>query len=136
MAKLADLSEEIYNCCVNSCCAFTGTYSDLDLCPYCHEPRYNESGAPCQLYRYTPLLPHVQSMYLNKTMVHQLSYRSKYKAIPGEINDVFDGSNYQSLLGEKVENNGTPLSHKCFSDPRDVAIGLMIDGFHIFKRQR
>src|SRR5260370_12465959 len=74
MAKLAYLPEVVYHCCIHSCCTFTGANSDLDSCPYCRECHYNDSVAPHQLYCYTLLLPHIQSMYLNVTMAHQLSY--------------------------------------------------------------
>ncbi|KAK6995578.1 hypothetical protein R3P38DRAFT_2416634, partial [Favolaschia claudopus] len=33
-----------YDCCVDSCCCFTGPYADLDECPYCEKPRKDGAG--------------------------------------------------------------------------------------------
>src|ERR1700677_4085445 len=134
MSKLADLPQEIFHSCVNLCCAFTGAYSELESCPYCQQPCYDDFGAPCCLYCYTPLLPQIQSMYLNAVMAQQLSYQSNYKSIPGEINDVFDGTHYWRLLTERVRIDGQVQPHNFFSNPQDVAIGFLTDGFQIFKR--
>src|SRR5258708_21898791 len=49
---------------------------------------------------------------------------------------IFDGINYQMQCQTQVTINGAGLDHHCFSNIQDVALGLMLDGFQIFKAQR
>jgi len=49
ISKLAYVEQEIYDCCINSCCAYTGDLGPLEQCPHWNRPR--------QQFRYTPLTP-------------------------------------------------------------------------------
>src|SRR5258707_1381879 len=62
----------------------------------------------------------------------------RYCTLPrdSEIEDIFDGIHYQMLCQTQVMIDGAELDHHFFSDIRDVALGLMLDGFQIFKAQR
>src|SRR5258708_14106092 len=53
-----------------------------------------------------------------------------------KIEDVFNRIHYQMLCQTQVTIDGAELDHHFFSDIRDVALGLMLDGFQIFKAQR
>jgi hypothetical protein len=57
-----------------------------------------------------------------------------HKHTPGVSTDVFDGEIYHSLLNRRVKFGGKALSHNCFADGRDIALGLSTDGFAPFKR--
>ena len=50
IAQLTGISKEKYDCCVNSCCAFMGTLSETQVCPYCNEERYDMHGRRCQIF--------------------------------------------------------------------------------------
>ena len=65
-------------------------------------------------------------------MITRLKYRRVFTHTPGEYNDVFDGSNYQTLLQTNVTVEKETLPHKYFSDPCDIAFGGSTDGFQVF----
>jgi hypothetical protein len=68
-------------------------------------------------------------------MAEQMQYRAHvHKHDLGKMTDVFDGSHYRSLLGQRVQLNGKPLRHRFFDDHRDIALGLSTDGFSPFKK--
>jgi hypothetical protein len=70
-------------------------------------------------------------MFECQEMVRRMSYWHKYKHVPGEISDIFDGEHYQSLCQQYVLIDGDKLKHKFFSDPRDIALGVSTDGFQV-----
>ena len=137
VARLSGFQPEAYDCCINSCCAFTGPHASLATCPYCAEPRYNASGKPRKVFIYLPIIPRLKSYFANKPMAKEMEYRAKEQAkhTPGVIRDVTDSENYRSLLNKQVTVDGKQLSHKFFEDSRDVALGLSTDGFAPFKRR-
>ncbi|KAF8232539.1 hypothetical protein L208DRAFT_1271560 [Tricholoma matsutake] len=47
LKKLSGVVPITHDCCISSCAAFTGAYSDLDACPYCNVPHYDDNGKPC-----------------------------------------------------------------------------------------
>lgn len=63
-----------------------------------------------------------------------MRYLVEYVHKPGIIKDVFNGSHYQSLLSTIVPAH-TNHPFFCFSDERDIALGLSTDGFTPFKRR-
>ncbi|KAF8312376.1 hypothetical protein DL93DRAFT_2048566, partial [Clavulina sp. PMI_390] len=133
--ELSSITREVYDCCIQSCCAFTGKYASLDKCPFCPNSRYDESGRARQKFVYLPLPPRFQSMFLNTTLSNLMDYRHTYTSEPGHVSDVLDSAQYVELLDKTVATDGVPLGHKYFSGNRDVALGYMTDGFSIFKRQ-
>jgi len=68
-------------------------------------------------------------------MIKRMQYRGKFISDADIIKDLFDGENYQRLKEEYVTIGGVPQPHKFFSDPRDIALGLSLDGFCPFKRR-
>lgn len=54
----------------------------------------------------------------------------------GRISDVYDSVLYRKLCESEVVVNGERLGRKFFSDPRDVFVACMTDGFQIFKRSQ
>src|SRR5947207_11573093 len=44
------------SCCINSCIAYTGEkYSNLKMCPHCHEPRFDHRNISRQTFDYIPI---------------------------------------------------------------------------------
>ncbi|CAE6475319.1 unnamed protein product [Rhizoctonia solani] len=132
---MSGLETRTYDCCINSCCCFLGKHKDLTSCPYCKEPRFNSTGKPRRVFRYTPLIPQLRGLFQNVDMVKKLRYRveleREYK--PDIIQDVFDGAHYRSLRTKQV----APTSPYCFFDnPEDIALSLSTYGFTLFKRRR
>ena len=139
---LSNLETASYDCCVNSCCCFLGTYENDDSCPFCGEGHYVEhSKDPRKKYTYTLLIPHLHGMYDNKLMCRELLYRHEHK-LPSDssnltsdldsaigMTDIWDGKIYNELKGRHIGINGTQLNAKYFSDPHNLALGLSTDGF-------
>lgn len=136
MAELSQVTEVIYDCCINSCCCFTGRFLYDCFCSYCNEPRFDSDGKARQRFRYLPLTARLKGLYLNIVTSELMDYRSKYTHNEEEISDVFDGIHYRKLLEEVVKIDGTAQGHRFFSESRDLALGIMTDGFQIFKRVR
>lgn len=133
---LAGFKPEIYDCCVDSCCCFTGPHADLDKCPYCNQARYHADGAPRKRFTYIPLIPRLVAFAANRPLATRMLYRSEYENRPGFTADVFDSEHYRDLCNRKVKVNGKTLPHKYFEGPRDIALGLSTDGFAPFKRRK
>jgi hypothetical protein len=63
-------------------------------------------------------------------------YRSeKFPHHEEKIKDIFDGLNYESLLGKHVTVNDRVLEHLFFSGRRDVGLGFSTDGYSPHKRK-
>ena len=130
---LSGVMPVLYDCCINSCCCYTGPYVELTQCPYCGELRRTQSGRPRKTFMYVPIIPHLVNLYRNATVANTLQYRHDYKAKPDGVADVFDSEHYQHLHRTEVTIQGIPIGHKFFSQPTDIALGLSTDGFGPFK---
>ena len=73
-------------------------------------------------------------MFLNTNLGEKMMYRSRFDSDPSTFEDVFSGSHYKSLTSEYVVVDGVSYPHLFFSDSRDVALGILTDGFQIFRR--
>lgn len=130
--KLSGVREELYDCCINSCCCFTGELADLTACTWCHQPRLDSNDQPQQSFRYLPLEERLKSLFLSTSISPSMKYRSDYD-VEGEMSDIFGGQHYRDLLQERVVVDGVEYE-RFFSDERDIALLFMMDGFQIFKR--
>lgn len=132
---LSGVESYAFDCCVNSCCAFLGKHKERLTCLFCSEKRFNSKGLPRKVFHYTPLIPQLQALFRNPELVAKLGYRSRADAdyAPELVRDVFDGAHYRALLGKQV-HAGKPYCF--FDDHRDLALGLSLDGFSLFKRRR
>jgi len=70
----------------------------------------------------------MMSMFLNSHLIDKMNYRSTFPFDPTISEDVFSGSHYWQLLSEFVVIDGVHLHHKFFSDPCDVALGILTNG--------
>ena len=138
-ARLAGLRPKYVDCCVNSCCCYTGKHEPLDRCPFpdCNEPRRDENGRPRKAFQYLPIIPRLIALFLDKSTAEKMEYRHKYCETRDneKITDIFDGALYRELCEEEVTANGKTYLHRYFSDRRDIALGLSLDGFAPFKRR-
>lgn len=126
-----------YHCCVKSCLAYTGNDSAAEFCRLCKAPRYTATTRkPRRLFCFLPIIPRLQGYFQNAKMVEQLLYRHKYEHKPGIIADVFDSLHYRTLRKQQVVVDGKTLPHKYFSGKYDVALGVCLDSYLLFKRNR
>jgi hypothetical protein len=136
-ATLSGYSPERYDCCVNSCCCFTGPHAELTECPYCQASRYNSYGQPHQVFVYLPIIPCLKAFLANTTLAQKMRYRvQEHVHHDGKITDVFDSAHYRSLLTKHIVINGKKMPYYHFSDLRDFALGLSTDGFASFHHRK
>jgi Transposase family tnp2 len=64
-----------------------------------------------------------------------MRYRGDFVSEENIVKDIFDGENYKHLREDYVTIGEVPQTHKFFSDNRDIALGLSLDGFCPFKRR-
>ncbi|KAE9390937.1 hypothetical protein BT96DRAFT_1001778 [Gymnopus androsaceus JB14] len=136
MATLAEIKLVWYDCCINTCMAFTGIHADLDTCIYCNETRNDALGNPRRRFGYLPLIPRLQGLFQSERMVKLMSYRHSYVASDTSISDVFDCTAYRRLLGCQVVADGKKLPHTYFSGEHDIALSFYSDGYLVFRKKR
>jgi hypothetical protein len=59
VAFLAGLKLELYDCCLNSCLAYTGPHDVMQSCPHCKELQFHADGKPQKRFTYLPITPHL-----------------------------------------------------------------------------
>ena len=149
--QLSGLESTAYDCYVNSCCCFLGSYKNDSSCPFCKEPCYLGDGKTARKkYRYSPLIPRLHAMYENTSLAKDLLYRHEYeKPRSGSysqstgdsssniaITDIWDALIYRDLQKRHIKINGKELQAKYFSDPRDLALGITTDGFAPWRKRK
>jgi len=137
--RLALLSEVVplwYDCCINSCIAYTGDYVNDLTCPYCKQPRHNAKNKPRRMFCYIPIIPRLQKLFSNIKSREELLYRHEYHSDGSSISDVFDGEHYKNLCKTRVSVDGKIFLHKYFSDKRDIAFSVCMDSYLLYKRRR
>src|SRR3977135_596348 len=97
ISLLANIKPEVYHCCIDTCCAFTGDFSQLEECPYCAHPRYDVSGKPYKTFEYIPIIPRLLGLFHSPEMVREMSYRATRTHEAHQYADIFDGAYYQEL---------------------------------------
>ncbi|GES90934.1 transposase domain-containing protein [Rhizophagus clarus] len=112
--------------CINSCCAFTGDYENLNECIYCKAKRYQVKGQSRAQVAYFSIQDQLVIQYQDSARAKQLRYRSEYisRNIDGTIGDVFDGAQYKNLLQKGY-----------FQDDRDIVLLGSVDGYQLFKQK-
>ena len=76
-------------------------------------------------------------MIRDRTLAKKLRYRHTYSnASDDVIRDIFDCEIYQELLRKQVVVDGHTQGHTYFSDPRDIALGISLDGITYFSRRQ
>lgn len=129
MEVLSGIKPILFDMCRDSCCLFAGPLAALSECPNCGAHRFLDNGKPVAQFSYLPLTPRIQAWFQSQPMIERLLYRSNHVHTPGQITDIFDGSNYQEMLHSDILLDGEILPHKFFSDHRDIALGVSTDGF-------
>jgi Transposase family tnp2 len=139
VADVTGVESVMHHMCINSCLAYTGPFHDLDACPVCSEPRYDQfrlqtsSGKdkiPRKEFHTIPIGPQLQALYRSPesaSIAHYLR-NERYRIIADlEQTDCLD--EYSDVL------HGTDLI-AAFQDGRidEDAIVLMfsIDGAQLY----
>ncbi|KZO90959.1 hypothetical protein CALVIDRAFT_465589, partial [Calocera viscosa TUFC12733] len=134
VAWVSGITTVRYDCCINSCMAYTGPYEHLDVCKHCTESRFKSGKKPRRQWQYLPLIPQLQGQYGNVNLAKVLgTYRASQDSNAREMSDVFQGRLYRALCERYIEVNGKTLKNRYFDSPRDISLGLSMDGFSPFK---
>ena len=136
LALLSGFEPQNVHCCINSCIAYTGHYIHDESCPFCKEARYTSRGRPRRTFLYIPLIPRLQALFHNPTMIEQMAYRQNFAPSDRVIRDVFDGNWYRQLCSRHVVIDSVKRRHKYFDKQHDIALALSADSYLLFKRRR
>jgi len=134
LSKLINIKPIYIDMCINSCCAFTGEFSNNISCNFCGELRYitNNNNSRKKISRkqfsFIPLINRFKIQYNDSNRSKSLRYRYQYVTSDeyddNNISDIFDGNLYKELVDEGY-----------FNDERDIALIGSTDGFQIFKQK-
>ncbi|KAH9857261.1 hypothetical protein C2E23DRAFT_749127, partial [Lenzites betulinus] len=136
VAFLAGIKAEVYDCCPESCMAYTGPLRDLQECSYCQTSRLDDYGNPRRQFSFFPVQSRLTALSSNRTTAEQMTYRADYVSDPSVNQDVFDGTSYQNLCMREVVIDGKHSGYRYFSDRRDIALGMSTDGFAPWRRRK
>ncbi|KAI0758440.1 hypothetical protein BC629DRAFT_1444119 [Irpex lacteus] len=75
-SRLSGYEPQQLDCCVKSCCCFTGPHADLNACPYCTSSRYDAHGRPRQVFLYFPIIPRLKAFLANVELATRMRYRA------------------------------------------------------------
>lgn len=124
LEHITRISHERYDCCINSCMAFTKSQSDH--CLICLEPRFDKSGKPVKTMDYIPLIHQLRLQYSSSSRAQKfMSYPAECASnhsSSGIIADIWDGKLLRSLKEKGLFANST-----------DLALSFHTDGVKLFK---
>ena len=107
LQNMSGIAPILYDCCVNSCLAYTGQYTNTDSCHHCKEPRFFKLLQPSdqpkarKRWLYMPILPRLRSKFLSPDARILSTYRAGFDTRDeGVYTDIFDGSLYHELRAE------------------------------------
>ncbi|CDO71844.1 hypothetical protein BN946_scf184939.g68 [Trametes cinnabarina] len=133
---LSGVNAQYYDCCINSCMAYTGPFADLNECAYCRTSRLDSYGKARRQFMYVPMESRLAALYLHRGTAEKMLYRADYLSDSTTTSDIFDGSHYKDLCSRFVTVEGRQLDHQFFADRRDIALGLSSDGFAPWRRRK
>ena len=134
IAKLSGVTPDMYDCCINTCHAFTLEYAEEVVCSGCGERRFDEKGSPRQRYQFIPTISRFQAMFNNPDLIQKLAYRHNYPQEPGDMSDYFDSQSYKDLCDRNIVIDGKDTGVRFFSGTYDIATSLLTDGVSVFKK--
>lgn len=124
LEKVTGIQHERYDCCINSCMAFTESQSDH--CLVCLSSRFDKSGKPVKTMDYIPLIHQLRLQYACASRSDKFtSYPTKCirnHNTSGIITDIWNGK----LMGRLREKG-------LFSNTTDLALSFHTDGVKLFK---
>jgi hypothetical protein len=78
LSILSGILPKWFDCCINTCIAYTSEFEKDSSCPLCGEPRFSANGEPRRVFCYLPLIPRLQKYFLNIKTANELGYRAEY----------------------------------------------------------
>nr|GEX87562.1 hypothetical protein [Tanacetum cinerariifolium] len=128
--KMIGLGYESLNACEHDCCLFRGDDNkDLDFCPVCNTSRWKDSNTPGKkiskkVLRYFLIIPRLQCLYKSSHTAKEMIWHATGKYTkPDKMQHLVDGRAWK--------NFDTKYSDFAI-EPRNVRLGLVVDGFNLF----
>ena len=137
VADLTGVESVMHHMCINSCIAYTGPFFDLESCPICSEPRYDqfrlESRIPRQEFHTIPIGPQLQALYREpESATHAHYLRTERSRVLAEIDTKGFLEEYSDVL------HGRDLIG-AFRDGHigedDIALLFSIDGAQLYAKK-
>jgi hypothetical protein len=94
VAELTGIESVVHHMCINSCVAFTGPFLDLNNCPVCSEPHYDQfqlqstagkKKFPRQEFHTIPIGPQLQALYQEPVLWTYLDLQGKPHLLVPEL---------------------------------------------------
>ena len=107
LEKMLQLKPQIYDCCVNSCHAYTRDDADAEKCRFCKTDRYHplQQGhnmrRPVKQWVFFPLIPRLILQYKGGRAQVLTEYRDSFRTARSSFcnfRDIFDGDLYQDMI--------------------------------------
>ncbi|RIB02761.1 hypothetical protein C2G38_2049819 [Gigaspora rosea] len=132
-SNIVPIKPILVDMCWNSCCIFNEENSSCEICSICGESRYLLGKKPKKARKsaaYFSIIDSLKMQYKDLIRAKVLWYRHKYTSrqeylSQDKIGDIFDNNRYRSLVALGL-----------FSDPRDIAFTISVDGYQLFKQKR
>ena len=142
VADLTGIKSIIHHMCVNSCIAYTGPFMELQSCPICSEPRYDQfrleasngkEKVPRQEFHTIPVGPQLQALYRESESASHAHYLHEERSrVLTEIQERGKLLEYTDVL------HGMDLI-EAFQDGRigkdDIVLMFSIDGAQLYAKK-
>ena len=142
--RVSDLSGVItwkHHMCFSSCVGFTGPFTDLEECPRCHQPRYDQDElrksdgkkkVARKVFTTFPLGPQLQARWKSPEMAQKMFYRQnktqeefgRDRNADYTYDDIFCGSDYLDAVRRGGIND------------YDTVVMLSIDGAQLYRNKK
>lgn len=117
--ELGSLTSEVYDCCLNSCVAYTGSYAALASCPLCSLARHHAGTMKARkTFEVIGIEDRLRAALANKSISQQL----RHARGEGQEADFDGGDAFRTLCADEPANTFT------------VFVSASLDGYLLFKQ--
>ena len=130
------LAYNMIHACPKGCCLFKGELQDAEKCPVCDHDRFKMCGrsrVPCLILRHFPLIPQLQRMFSSKRLSKLNVWHHFHKSQDGKMRHTADSPQWNFVHTELEPEAG---NDKFGKDPRDIHLGLALDGMNPYSEKR
>ena len=141
--KLSGVSTWEHHMCIGGCLGFTGPFSDLEECPNCGEPRYDQAKfiaskglvkEPRKIFTTFPVGPQLQARWRSPETAERMRYRwrktrelRQERAESGGFTGIYDDVLSGEAYLHAVENGSIR--------ERDIVLMFSIDGAQLYRHK-
>ena len=130
------LAYNMIHACPKGCCLFRGDLEEDEKCPVCEADRYRLRGrsrVPALVLRHFPLIPQLQRMFSSKKLSKLNVWHHFNKSVDGKMRHTADSPQWKFVDTELEPEAGDAMFGR---DPRDVHLGLAVDGMNPYSEKR